>query len=149
MRIEREKDKVYFLLEENELEVYDVTLEQLRLMKPFKADILDYLAQKAHIEYGKEYEYEFSKMKITVFAKHVLISMTEKSNVVHIENDFTEQEAIVDGLQELYRYLPDDKIHMGIMDVVDKKKLLTLYRRDEGKELIREEIRKFGGLDIV
>ncbi len=143
MRMEKDKDKVYFLLEETELEPYDVTMEQLRLMKPFKANILDDLADKAYKEYGKQYEYEFSNMKITVFARNVLISMTEKSNVVYLENEYTEEESIIDGLQEIYRYLPDDKILTGIMDVEERRELLEKLRSEEGRELIREDVRKY------
>lgn len=148
MRMEKEKDKVYFLLEEKELEPYDVTLEQFRLMKPFKADIVDDLADKALKEYGKHYDYEFGKMKITVFASHVMISMTEKSNIVYLENSYTEEEKIIDGIQGIYRYLPDDKIYTGVMDAEERRELLEKLRGEEGRELIREDVRKYGGYSI-
>lgn len=148
MRMEKEMDKVYFLLEEKELEPYGVTLEQLRLMKPFKADIVDDLADKAFREYGRHYDYEFGKMKITAFARHVMISMTEKSNIVYLENSYTEEEKIIDGIQEIYRYLPDDKVYTGVMDAEERRELLEKLRSEEGRELIREDVRKYGGYSI-
>ena len=139
MEMQREENRVYFFVKEEELEPFGVTLEQMRLRKPFKVDILDYLADKAFQEYGKKYDYEWSNMKFEVFSNFVLIRMTEKSNIVYLENDYIEEETIIDGIQDLFRSLPDEMINTGIMDVKEKRELLDAYRSEEGRELIREE----------
>lgn len=61
-----------------------------------KEDIVLALAEKAHKEYGKEYEFECTKMTIQTMDNHVLITMTEKSNIVYLENEFTEEESMQD-----------------------------------------------------
>lgn len=52
------QNKVWFLLDEEELLPYEVTLVQFRERKPFKENIILELAKKAYDEYGKEYKFE-------------------------------------------------------------------------------------------
>lgn len=52
-------------------------------------------------------------MQIQTFENTVLITLTKKDNIVYLENNFTEEESIVEGI---FRSLPDEKIYMGLMD---------------------------------
>jgi len=58
--------------------------------------------------------------------------------IVYLENDFTEEESIVEGIQGIFRSLPDEKIYMGLMDEEEKRRVLAEMRSDEGKDIIRD-----------
>lgn len=77
-------------------------------------------------------------MQIQTFENTVLITLTEKDNIVYLENDFTEEESIVEGIQGIFRSLPDEKIYMGLMDEEEKRRILAEIRSDEGRDLIKE-----------
>ena len=127
------QNKVWFLLDEEELLPYEVTLVQFR-----EENIILELAKKAYDEYGKEYRFEGTNMQIQTFENTVLITLTEKDNIVYLENDFTEEESIVEGIQGIFRSLPDEKIYMGLMDEEEKRRVLAEMRSDEGKDIIRD-----------
>lgn len=132
------QNKVWFLLDEEELLPYEVTLDQFRERKPFKENIVLELVKKAYHEYGKVYKFEGTKMQIQTFENTVLITLTEKDNIVYLENEFTEEESIVEGIQGIFRSLPDEKIYMGLMDEEEKRMMLAEMRSDEGKGIIRD-----------
>lgn len=96
------------------------------------------LAKKAYDEYGKEYKFEGTNMQIQTFENTVLITMTEKDNIVYLENEFTEEESIVEGIQGIFRSLPDEKIYMGLMDEEEIRRVLAEIRSDEGRDIIKE-----------
>lgn len=77
-------------------------------------------------------------MQIQTFENTVLIILTEKDNIVYLENEFTEEESIVEGIQGIFRSLPDEKIYMGLMDEEEKRRVLAKMRSDEGKDIIRD-----------
>ena len=133
-----EQNKVWFLLDKDELLPYDVTLTQFRERKPIKENIFLELVKKAYDEYGKEYKFEGTNMQIQTFENTVLIILTEKDNIVYLENEFTEEESIVEGIQGIFRSLPDEKIYMGLMDEEEKRRVLAKMRSDEGKDIIRD-----------
>lgn len=138
MKMGAEQNKVWFLLDKDELLPYDVTLTQFRERKPIKENIFLELVKKAYDEYGKEYKFEGTNMQIQTFENTVLIILTEKDNIVYLENDFTEEESIVEGIQGIFRSLPDEKIYMGLMDEEEKRRVLAKMRSDEGKDIIRD-----------
>ena len=138
MKMGAEQNKVWFLLDKDELLPYDVTLTQFRERKPIKENIFLELVKKAYDEYGKEYRFEGTNMQIQTFENTVLITLTEKDNIVYLENDFTEEESIVEGIQGIFRSLPDEKIYMGFMDEEEKRRVLAKMRSDEGKDIIRD-----------
>ena len=121
MKMGAEQNKVWFLLDKDELLPYDVTLTQFRERKPIKENIFLELVKKAYDEYGKEYKFEGTNMQIQTFENTVLIILTEKDNIVYLENEFTEEESIVEGIQGIFRSLPDEKIYMGFMDEEDSQ----------------------------
>lgn len=138
MKMGAEQNKVWFLLDKDELLPYDVTLTQFRERKPIKENIFLELVKKAYDEYGKEYKFEGTNMQIQTFENTVLITLTEKDNIVYLENEFTEEESIVEGIQGIFRSLPDEKIYMGFMDEEEKRRVLAKMRSDEGKGIIRD-----------
>lgn len=138
MKMGAEQNKVWFLLDKDKLLPYDVTLTQFRERKPIKENIFLELVKKAYDEYGKEYKFEGTNMQIQTFENTVLIILTEKNNIVYLENEFTEEESIVEGIQGIFRSLPDEKIYMGLMDEEEKRRVLAKMRSDEGKDIIRD-----------
>lgn len=132
------QNKVWYLLDEEELLPYGVTLNQFRERKPFKEKIILELVKKAYDEYGKVYKFEGTNMQIQTFENTVLITMTEKDNIVYLENEFTEEESVVEGIQGIFRSLPDEKIYMGLMDAEEKRRILAEMRSDEGRSMIKE-----------
>lgn len=132
------QNKAWFLLDKDELLPYDVTLTQFRERKPIKENIFLELVKKAYDEYGKEYKFEGTNMQIQTFENTVLIILTEKDNIVYLENEFTEEESIVEGIQGIFRSLPDEKIYIGLMDEEEKRRVLAKMRSDEGKDIIRD-----------
>lgn len=138
MKMGAEQNKVWFLLDKDELLPYDVTLTQFRERKLIKENIFLELVKKAYDEYGKEYKFEGTNMQIQTFENTVLIILTEKDNIVYLENEFTEEESIVEGIQGIFRSLPDEKIYMGLMDEEEKRRVLAKMRSDEGKDIIRD-----------
>ena len=138
MKMGAEQNKVWFLLDKDELLPYDVTLTQFRERKPIKENIFLELVKKAYDEYGKEYKFEGTNMQIQTFENTVLIILTEKDNIVYLENEFTEEESIVEGIQGIFRSLPDEKIYMGLMDEEEKRRVLAKMRSDEGKGIISD-----------
>ena len=138
MKMGAEQNKVWFLLDKDELLPYDVTLTHFRERKPIKENIFLELVKKAYDEYGKEYKFEGTNMQIQTFENTVLIILTEKDNIVYLENEFTEEESIVEGIQGIFRSLPDEKIYMGLMDEEEKRRVLAEMRSDEGKDIIRD-----------
>lgn len=138
MKMGAEQNKVWFLLDKDELLPYDVTLTQFRERKPIKENIFLELVKKAYDEYGKEYKFEGTNMQIQTFENTVLIILTEKDNIVYLENEFTEEESIVEGIQGIFRSLPDEKIYIGLMDEEEKRRVLAKMRSDEGKDIIRD-----------
>ncbi|MGN0382970.1 MAG: hypothetical protein ACI4DS_01770 [Eubacterium sp.] len=136
------QNKVWFLLDEEELLPYEVTLDQFRERKPFKENIILALVKKAYDKYGKVYKFEGTNMQIQTFEKSVLITLTEKENIVYLENEYIEEESIVDGIQEIFRSLPDERIYMEVEDVDKKHRLLEKLRSDEGRNMIKEKFLK-------
>ena len=132
------QNKAWFLLDKDELLPYDVTLTQFRERKPIKENIFLELVKKAYDEYVKEYKFEGTNMQIQTFENTVLITLTEKDNIVYLENEFTEEESIVEGIQGIFKSLPDEKIYMGLMDEEEKRRVLAEMRSDEGKGIIRD-----------
>lgn len=44
----------------------------------------------------------------------------------------------MEGIQGIFRSLPDEKIYMGLMDEEEKRRVLAEMRSDEGKDIIRD-----------
>ena len=44
------------------------------------------------------------------------------------------------GIRELFRFLPDEKIYFGIMEIEEKRKLLEEIRHDDEMNYIRKNL---------
>ncbi len=139
MEIQRGNDIVYFTLYDDDLLQYGIDVKHLLNLKPFTEKLLFDLMEVGEKEYGKKLECNIRKIFPDISGKAVVIGVPEKSNLYFIQNEYMEEECIIDGIQELFQFLPDDRIDMGIMDVEEKKAYLELLRSEEGREIIRQE----------
>lgn len=140
MRMRRTDDLIEVLMSFSDLEKYNLTVEHMAQHRPFPAKLIEDLIDKASIEYGMEFDIDDCGLRIERYGEmNIYISFSEKSNVIYLENDYIENERIIDGIQGLYRELPDESIYCGIMDVEEKKKHLELMRSEAGREIIRRE----------
>lgn len=62
----------------------------------------------------------------------------EKSNQNCLQSEENEELQIMKGIRELFRFLPDEKIYLEIMEIGEKRKLLEEIRNDDNMTYIRE-----------
>lgn len=139
MQHQRQSDRVLFMLEEEDLAKYDLTLEHMRQRKPFTEKLVMDIIDIAHETYDMDFDIDCCGLDIIVYERDLVMSIREKSNIIQLENDFIEEENIISGLHQLFRDLPNEKINVGIMDVDKKRKLLEELRSEAGREIIRRE----------
>lgn len=133
------KDIVYFTLYDEDLFPYGIDVNHVLNMKPFTEKLLFDLMEAGEKEYGKKLECNIRKIFPDAGRKAVVIGVPEKSNIYFIDNEFMEEERIIDGIQGMFQFLPDDRIDTGIMDVEEKRAYLELLRSEAGREIIRQE----------
>lgn len=133
------KDIVYFTLYDEDLFPYGIDVNHVLNMKPFTEKLLFDLMEAGEKEYGKKLECNIRRIFTDAGRKAVVIGVPEKSNIYFIDNEFTEEERIIDGIQGMFQFLPDDRIDTGIMDVEEKRAYLELLRSEAGREIIRQE----------
>lgn len=139
MQYQRQSESVLFMLEEEDLTKYKLTLEHMRKRKPFTEKLVMDIIDIAHKTYGMDFDIDCCGLDIIVYEKDLVMSIREKSNIIQLENDFIEEENIISGLHQLFRELPDEQIKVGIMDVNKKRKLLEELRSEAGREIIRRD----------
>lgn len=131
-------NRVCCILVDKDLEPYGLSVECLASRQPFgESLILDLMNQASEITH-KDYDVMDSKLNIETYSNMVVISFEEKSNLVYLENSFINTFEVTEDLHSLFKDLPDEKIHLGLMEVKEKEKLLEKIRSDEGKEIIRK-----------
>lgn len=133
------KDIVYFTLYDEDLFPYGIDVNHVLNMKPFTEKLLFDLMEAGEKEYGKKLECNIRRIFPDAGRKAVVIGIPEKSNIYFIDNEFMEEERIIDGIQGMFQFLPDDRIDTGIMDVEEKRAYLELLRSKAGREIIRQE----------
>jgi len=133
------KDIVYFTLYDEDLFPYGIDVNHVLNMKPFTEKLLFDLMEAGEKEYGKKLECNIRRIFPDAGGKAVVIGVPEKSNIYFIDNEFMEEERIIDGIQGMFQFLPDDRIDTGIMDVEEKRAYLELLRSEAGREIIRQE----------
>jgi len=133
------KDIVYFTLYDEDLFPYGIDVNHVLNMKPFTEKLLFDLMEAGEKEYGKKLECNIRRIFPDAGRKAVVIGVPEKSNIYFIDNEFMEEERIIDGIQGMFQFLPDDRIDTGIMDVEEKRAYLELLRSEAGREIIRQE----------
>lgn len=140
MQMRRTDELVEVLLSEPELKKYNLTVEYMAQHKPFPTKLVEDLMDKATKEYDMEFDIEHCRLNIQRYGDmNIYISFVEKSNNIYLENDYIEEEEIVDGLHKLFKDLPDESIHCGIIGVEKKREFLEILRSDEGREIIRRD----------
>ncbi len=55
-----------------------------------------------------------------------------------MESEENEELEIMKGIREIFRFLPDERIYFGIMEIEEKRKLLEEIRNDDNMTYIRE-----------
>ena len=132
MLMRRTDDLIEVLMSDRELGAYNLTVEHIAQRKPFPVKLIEDLMDKASVEYSMDFDIDDCSLIIERYGEmNVYISFREKSNIIYLENDYTETERIIDGIQSLYRELSDESIYCGIMDVEEKRKYLELMRSEE------------------
>ena len=139
MKVLKGKDIVYFTLYDEDLFPYGIDVNHVLNMKPFTEKLLFDLMEAGEKEYGKKLECNIRRIFPDAGRKAVVIGVPEKSNIYFIDNEFMEEERIIDGIQGMFQFLPDDRIDTGIMDVEEKRAYLELLRSEAGREIIRQE----------
>ena len=91
----------------------------------------------ANDKYGLNFD-EFDTPKaVYVVADHVVM-VFEKRNQIYFESEGNEEFEIMKGIRKLFRFLPDEKIYFGIMEIEEKRKLLEEIRNDDNTTYIKE-----------
>ena len=133
-----EEKRVVAALNEFELAKYGYDVKWFKDRKPFKEQLLIDIFAEATAKYNMKFDIDDCRLSIDSCLNTVIFSFSEKSNLIHLDNDYIQDEAVVNGIHRMFRELPDEQIDMGIIDVEEKKRRLQELRSDEGKELIRE-----------
>ena len=85
--------------------------------KPFTAKIVDDLLNFANEKYGLNFDESDTPKAVYVVADHVVM-VFEKRNQIYFESvEENEEFEIMKGMRELFRFLPDEKIYFGIMEI--------------------------------
>ena len=133
-----EENRVVAALNEFELAKYGYDVKWFKDRKPFKEQLMIDIFAEATEKYKMKFDIDDCRLSIDTRLNTVIFSFSEKSNLSHLDNDYIQDEAVINGIHCMFQELPDEQIDMGIMDVEEKKRRLQELRSDEGKELIRE-----------
>ena len=129
--------EVRFYLDTAFLSQYELDIETFEKGKPFTAEIVDDLLNHANEKYGLNFDESDTPKAVYVVADHVVMDF-EKRNLIFFESEENEEFEIMKGIRELFRFLPDEKIYFGIMEIEEKRKLLEEIRNDDNMTYIRE-----------
>ena len=129
--------EVKFYLDIAFLSQYELDIETFEKGKPFTAKIVDDLLNFANEKYGLSFDESDTPKAVYVVADYVVM-VFEKRNQIYFESEEIEEFEIMKGIRELFRFLPDEKIYFGIMEIEEKRKLLEEIRNDDNMTYIRE-----------
>ena len=129
--------EVRFYLDTAFLSQYGLEIETFEKGKPFTAKIVDDLLSFANDKYGLNFDESDTPKTVYVVADRVVM-VFEKRNLIYFESEEIEEFEIMKGIRELFRFLPDEKIYFGIMEIEEKRKLLEEIRNDDNMTYIRE-----------
>lgn len=129
--------EVKFYLDIAFLSQYELDIETFEKGKPFTANIVDDLLSFANEKYGLNFDESDTPKTIYVVADQVVM-VFEKRNLIYFESVENEEFEIMKSIRELFRFLPDEKIYLGIMEIEEKRKLLEEIRNDDDMTYIRE-----------
>ena len=129
--------EVKFYLDIDFLSQYKLDIETFEKGKPFTAKIIDDLLIFANQKYRLNFYESDTPKAVYVVAGRVVMDF-EKRNQIYFESEENEEFEIMKGIRELFRFLPDEKIYFGIMEIEEKRKLLEEIRNDDNMTYIRE-----------
>ena len=129
--------KVMFYLDAAFLSQYKLDIETFEKGKPYTAQIVDDLLNFANEKYGLDFDESDTPKAVYVEADRVAM-VFEKRNLIYFESEENETFEIMKGIKELFRFLPDEKIYFGIMEIEKKRKLLEEIRNDDDLTYIRK-----------
>lgn len=129
--------EVRFYLDIAFLSQYELDIETFEKGKPFTAKIVDDLLNLANEKYGLSFDESDTPKTVYVVADRVVM-VFQKRNLIYFESEENEEFEIMKGIRELFRFLPDEKIYFGIMEIEEKGKLLEEIRNDDDMTYIRE-----------
>ncbi len=129
--------EVKFYLDVDFLSQYELDFETFEKKKPFTAKIVDDLLNLANEKYGLNFD-EYDTPKAIYFAENRVVMVFEKRNQDCFETEDNEELEVMKGIREIFRFLPDEKIYFGEMEVEEKRKLLEQIRNDDNMTYIRE-----------
>ena len=138
MKTVKNGDVVYFKLYDEDLLKYGINVDHLQKRKPFTEKLLFDLLQCGNEQYGIDLECRIKDIISDSFENAVVISIPQKPNIYFVQNEWMEEECIIDGIQEIFRTLPDERIEVGDMTDSEKAEYLKLLRSDEGRNIIRD-----------
>lgn len=138
MKTVKNRDIVYFKLYDEDLLKYGISVEYLQKKKPFTEKLLFDLMKYGNEQYGIKLECGIKDIISDYFEHAVIISIPQKSNFYVVQSEWLEEECIIDGIQEIFRTLSDDRIEVGDMTEEEKTEYLKLLRSDEGRSIIRD-----------
>lgn len=129
--------EVRFYLDRIFLSQYELDFETFEKRKPFTVKIVDDLLNLANDKYGFNFDESDTPKEIYVVADCVVM-VFEKKNLNYLQSEENEVLEILKGIRELFCFLPDEKIYLGIMELEKKRKLLEEIRNDNNMTYIRE-----------
>lgn len=129
--------KIEFYLDITFLSQYELDLETFERRKPFAVKIIDDLLNFANEIYGLNFDETDTPKAIYVVADCVVM-VFEKINQNCLQSEEDEELEIMKGIREIFCFLPDEKINLGLMEVEKKRKLLEEIRSDDNMTYIRE-----------
>lgn len=129
--------EVRFYLDTAFISQYGLDFETFEKRKPFTVKIVDDLLNFANEKYGLDFDEYDTPKEVYVVADHVVM-VFEKRNQVCFDTEDNEELEVMKGIREIFRFLPDEKIYFGEMEVEEKRKLLEQIRNDDNMTYIRE-----------
>ena len=129
--------EVKFYLDIDFLSQYKLDIKTFEKGKPFTAKIVDDLLKFANEKYGLRLDESDTPKAVYVVADCVVM-VFQKRNLFYFESEKNEEFEIMKGIRKLFRFLPDEKIYFGIMEIEEKRKLLEEIRNDDNMTYIKE-----------
>lgn len=133
-----ENKRVVAALNDFELEKYGYNVKWFKDKKPIKEQVMLDIFAEATAKYNMKFDIDDCRLSIDTCLNTVFFSFSEKSNLIYLDNDYIQDEAVVNGIHRMFQELSDEQIDMGIMTVEEKKRRLQELRSEKGKELIGE-----------
>ena len=128
---------IIFYLDTAFLSQYELDIETFEKGKPFTAKIVDDLLDFASEKYELDFDESDTPKAVYVVVDRVVM-VFEKRNQIYFEEEENEEFEIMKGIRELVRFLPDENIYLGLMEIEKKRKLLEEIRNDDNMTYIRE-----------